>query len=178
MVAGSLRGRRFDVASGAGIRPTSDRVREATANALDSLGAIDGARVLDAFAGSGALGIEALSRGADRVTFAETDPMVREVLSANLRALGVEDRATVLATDGRRAATGPETWDLVLLDPPYDFDRWGVLLDDVAEHLGPDGVVVIESDRDIDLPDGLHHLRLKRYGSTVVAFASPTGVTQ
>ncbi len=175
VVAGSLRGRRFDVAAGTGIRPTSDRVREATANALDSLGAINGARVLDAFAGSGALGIEALSRGAEQVTFAETDPIAREVLEANLVTLGVGDRAAVLATDGQRAAIGGESWDLALLDPPYAFERWAELLGDVVAHLAAEGIVVIESNRDIDLAAGLHHLRVKAYGSTVVAFASPTG---
>ena len=81
IVAGTVGGRRIDVPPGQGTRPTSDRVREALFNALESLDAVDGARVLDAFAGSGALGIEALSRGASHATFADTDPQAIEVIS-------------------------------------------------------------------------------------------------
>ena len=176
VVAGTARGLRLEVPAGTTTRPTSDRVREAVFNALDSLGAVDDAQVLDAFAGSGALGIEALSRGADHVTFCELDGAARAVLAANLVHTKLADRSTVSGGDGSRlVARGP--WDLVLLDPPYAYDAWTDLLVEVAAGLVEDGVVVIESDREIELPAALHGVRVRRYGSTVVTFATRTGAS-
>lgn len=174
IVAGSAGGRRIDVPAGDGTRPTSDRVREALFNALESLGAVEGATVLDGFAGSGALGIEALSRGALRAVFADTDPQAVEVVRGNLRTLGLDAAAQVVAGGAHRAlAFGP--YDLVLLDPPYEFDGWDAFLADVAASLSPEGVVVIESDRDVALPAGLVGIRSKTYGGTVVQFATAAG---
>ncbi|MCU1371150.1 MAG: putative ribosomal methyltransferase [Ilumatobacteraceae bacterium] len=174
VVAGTAGGRRIDVPAGSATRPTSDRVREALFNALDSLGAVEGAVVLDGFAGSGALGIEALSRGAARATFADTDPQAVEVVRTNLGALGLADAAQVVAGGADRAlAFGP--YDLVLLDPPYAFDGWDAFLTAVAASLSPEGVVVIESDRDVPLPAGLVGIRSKTYGGTVVQFATAAG---
>lgn len=174
VVAGSAGGLRLDTPGGPATRPTSERVREAVFNALASMGAIDGARVLDAFAGSGALGIEALSRGAAHAVFADVDPVARSVVEANLRSTGLHDRATSGPADAVAAASaGP--WDLVLLDPPYAYDGWDRLLERVVDNLAPDAVVVIESDREPALPEGLHAVRSKGYGSTVVVFAVPTG---
>ncbi|MCU1357114.1 MAG: putative ribosomal methyltransferase, partial [Acidimicrobiales bacterium] len=177
VVAGSVGGLRLDAPPGSATRPTADRVRQATFNALESLGVVEGARVLDAFAGSGALGIEALSRGADRATFVDSVAAARAVVEANLRTTGLAGQARVVPGDGFRelAAAGP--WDLVLLDPPYDYDRWPALLDAVAPSLAPGGVAVIESDHEVALPASLEGIRVRRYGSTVVAFASPAGAT-
>lgn len=149
-------------------RPTADRVREAVFNSLYSLDAIEESRVLDAFAGSGALGIEALSRGADHVTFVESDRRALEALRANLDELGLVERSTVVPGDGVAAthAAGGR-YDLVLLDPPYDFEAWPELLDGLT-----DATVVIESDREIELPDGWHRFRVRRYGGTVVTLAA------
>ena len=177
MVAGTARGRRLDVPAGTTTRPTADRVREAVFNALDSLGATDGARALDAFAGSGALGIEALSRGAGHVTFVEVDAAARAVVDANLIATGLAGRATVTGGDGPCVAATAGPWDLVLLDPPYGFERWHELLAQALDGLAPDGVLVVESDREVLLPAGLHGIRTKQYGGTVVTFATPAGVT-
>jgi len=152
-------------------------VREAVFNALESLGAVSGTRVMDAFAGSGALGIEALSRGADHATFAEIDPAARSVVEANLAATGLAERATVTGGDGARTAATGGPWDLVLLDPPYAFDEWQALLADVLPALAPDGVVMVESDREVVMPAGLVGIRTKHYGSTVVSFATPAGAT-
>lgn len=174
VVAGSARGLRLDTPDGRTTRPTSDRVRQAVFNALDSLGAVEGAAVLDAYAGSGALGIEALSRGAAHATFADTDPAARRAIEANLQRTGLADRATVRSGDGA-AAVRAGRWDLVLLDPPYRFDAWIDLLSSVADALAADGVVVVESDREIDLPPGLDASRVRRYGGTVVTFANRTG---
>jgi 16S rRNA (guanine966-N2)-methyltransferase len=175
IVAGSLRGRRIDVPEGEGVRPTGDRVRESVFNALESLGAVRGATVLDAFAGSGALGIEALSRGAASATFAEVDPGARAVVTANLEALGLAERARVVAGSATAALRAGGPFDLVLLDPPYAFEGWSELLEDVADRLAPRGVVVIESDREVALPAVLEGLRARRYGGTVVTFATPAG---
>ena len=143
-------------------------------NALESMGAIDGARVLDGFAGSGALAIEALSRGAAHAVLAEVDGEARRCAEGNLRSLGLDAQATVLGVAAARAlAHGP--FDLVLLDPPYAFDGWDELLAEVAAHLAPDAVVVLESDREIPLPGALDGLRARTYGGTVVGFATPAG---
>lgn len=175
VVAGTHRGRRFDVPGGSATRPTSDRVREALFNALDSLDAVEGARAIDAFAGSGALGIEALSRGASQVTFSDTDAAALAVVTANLDALGLAERARVAAGSAGAALARGGPWDLVLLDPPYAFDGWPDLLDEVARATSPDGVVVIESDREVPLPPTLRGARSRTYGGTVVQFARPTG---
>ena len=161
--------------AGTTTRPTSDRARQAVFNALDSLQAVDGARVLDAFAGSGALGIEALSRGADRVVFAETSVDARAVIESNLASTGFTSSATVLGVDAMAAVSRPGPWHLVLLDPPYGFDQWDTLLGKLAGGLSEDAVVVIESDREVSPPPSLGVLRVKRYGGTVVTFAVPAG---
>lgn len=172
MVAGSARGRRIAAPPGTDTRPTTDRVREAVFNALGSLGAVQGAVVADLFAGSGALGIEALSRGAAHAHFVESDRRAADVVAANVADLGFADRATVV----RRPLPGaldhlPAEVDLVLADPPYAFDGWPELLDRVAARLAPDGIVVAESDRAVDLPPGWTKVRERAYGGTVVVFA-------
>lgn len=180
VVAGSARGLRLDAPAGRGTRPTTDRVREATFNALHSAGAVVGAEVLDAFAGSGALGIEALSRGAAHCTFVESDRAARAVVEANLAATRLADRATVVGADARRhLGTTPDTYDLVLLDPPHAGTDWATLLDALAPRLGPGGVVVAESDHPVlDAATGETGegpwavLREKRYGGTVVQMIS------
>lgn len=175
IVAGRAGGRRIDVPAGDGTRPTSDRVREAVFNALESLDAIDGARVVDPFAGSGALGIEALSRGAVHATFADADPQAIEVVRRNLDALGLSADATVVPGSAERAVATATTIDLALLDPPYAYDGWDALLDALVPRLSPEAVVVIESDRAVPLPAGLVGIRSKTYGGTVVQFAAAAG---
>lgn len=176
IVAGVAGGRRIDVPPGSATRPTSDRVREAIFNALESLGAVDGAKVLDGFAGSGALGIEALSRGAAHATFTDTDAQATGVVSENLRALGLLGQSTVLTRPVERALVPGGSFDLVLLDPPYAYEGWDHLLAALVAVLSVDAVVVIESDREVDLPPGLVGIRSKTYGGTVVQFATAAGV--
>ena len=165
--------------AGRDTRPTLDRVREALFNALGSLDAVEGARVLDLYAGSGALGIEALSRGAAHATFVDTDRAARRAVADNLEATGLADRAEVLGDDAERhlerlAAAGGAAVDLVLLDPPYATDdvTWERLLALVGS-VAPGGVVVAESDREVPLPVGWHALRVKRYGGTLVSVLMP-----
>ncbi len=168
VVAGLARGRPLVAPAGAATRPTADRVREATFNALHSLGAVVGARAVDLFAGSGALGIEALSRGAAHVTFVDSAPAALSAIRANLAATGLADRARVVRADAVRfAATTPERFDLALVDPPYAYpdDAWAALLADL-----PAALAAIESDRPITPPAGWGVSRSRRYGGTVVTF--------
>jgi 16S rRNA (guanine966-N2)-methyltransferase len=174
VVAGSARGRRLAAPPGSDTRPTTDRVREAVFNALGSLGSVDGATVADLFAGSGALGIEALSRGAARAHFVESDRRAADVIAANLDALSLADRAVVLRRPVAAAVADlPEALDLVLADPPYAFDDWDGLLRAVLPRLAEDAVVVIETDRSLTLPAGWEKVRERTYGGTVVLFARP-----
>jgi 16S rRNA (guanine966-N2)-methyltransferase len=166
VVAGELRGRQIAAPAGTSTRPTTDRVREALFNALGSLDVVVGATVVDLFAGSGALGIEALSRGASYCTFIERDATALRVLRENLATLGLADRSRVVPADATVAVTSLPAVDLVLADPPYGFADWAALLDPLDARL-----VVLESSRSVELPDGWELVRERRYGRTYVAFA-------
>lgn len=181
IVAGSARGRRIEAPTGRATRPTGDAVREAIFNVLFGFDAVVGAEVYDLFAGSGALGLEALSRGAERVTFVESDRAAAAVIERNITTLGFAHGATVVR---RRVedflATGPAVpVDLVLADPPYAYDGWDQLLGRLEGHLADDAVAVLESDREVDLPTGWEKRRVRTYGGTVVTFArGPQASTQ
>ena len=168
-VAGRLGGRRLAAPAGAATRPTSDRVREAL---FALLGPVEDARVLDLFAGSGALGIEALSRGAAAATFVDSAPAAARAVRANLEALGLE--AEVRRSDARgflRAARRERRqYDLIFLDPPYRLA--GGLGPELTAALGallaPDGLVVAESDRRAPLERGRTLVDERRYGDTLI----------
>lgn len=170
VIAGRWGGRRLQAPPGAATRPTSDRVREALFSVLGER--VAGARVLDLFAGSGALGLEALSRGAARATFVDSAPAALKAVRANLAALGAE--AEVRRSDARRFLVGASAarseYDLIFLDPPYRLAaRLGRELSEALPAvLAPGAVVVAESDRrnvlQIELP--LHDER--RYGDTLI----------
>jgi 16S rRNA (guanine(966)-N(2))-methyltransferase RsmD len=172
VIAGRLGGRRLKAPKGRVTRPTSDRVREAL---FAMLGDVEGTSVLDLFAGTGALGIEALSRGAQRAVFVERDTRVARILSANLDALGIEREAgevrrvdTLAAL--RSARTGKETYDLIFIDPPYQqAHEWGPELSAMLPSLlRPNARVVVESDRRAPLELELALERHKRYGDTSI----------
>jgi 16S rRNA (guanine966-N2)-methyltransferase len=175
IIGGELRGRRLRVPEGTSVRPTADRVREALFNILGDT--VFGARVLDPFAGSGALGFEALSRGAAEVTFIERDRAVLAVLRENAEALGVESRIRVLSGAAERvlagtAAGGP--WDLVLADPPYELspEPWVEALRD-SGGLAEGGRLLIERDARAPGVDRIRDLSLYRsatYGGTRLDF--------
>ena len=168
VISGSARNRTIVAPEGPATRPTPERVREATMNALGSLGAVVDATVLDLFAGSGAMGIEALSRGASHVTFVDYDRAAREAIETNLAATGLADHADVVPSTVDRflATVGDRRWDLAVLDPPYAFDGWPEVLLDL-----PADLAVLESDKAVDPPFGWEVLRTKRYGSTHVVIA-------
>lgn len=183
VVAGLARGRRLvapDAPRGGGkIRPTTDRVRESVFNALHSRNSVVGARVLDLFAGTGALGIEALSRGARHATFVDLLGDAVDIVAANLSSCDLVDRATVVRADGLRwLANGINKWDLILLDPPYGFSDWERLLGIVESRIEPSnlsggGLVVLESEREIPVGPAWHVESNRRIGSTVVMLLRP-----
>jgi 16S rRNA (guanine966-N2)-methyltransferase len=141
IIAGTHRGRRIDAPKGLATRPTSDRVRE---NAFNLTGPVDGAAVLDLFAGSGAMGLEALYRGAASAVFVESGREACRAIDANLDKLRLQ--AIVLCQDALRAlAADRATYDLVLCDPPYDYDRAPALGPHLARVLAPDGLLVYET---------------------------------
>jgi 16S rRNA (guanine966-N2)-methyltransferase len=167
VVAGEAKGRRLAAPDGADTRPTSDRVREAIFNSLASMDALDDAKVLDLFAGSGALGIEALSRYAAHCTFVERARPALDAIRANLDVTGLSDRANVVVADAMTFVSQGKAadFDLVLADPPYDFSQWEELLDGITT-----ARVVAESNRTITPPEGWEVVREKRYGKTWVTF--------
>jgi 16S rRNA (guanine966-N2)-methyltransferase len=172
VIAGYLGGRRLKAPRGRDTRPTSDRVREAL---FSMLGELEAGRVLDLFAGTGALGIEALSRGAAGAVFVERDARAVEVLHANLAALGIDERAgEVRRTDAaaalRSARAAQETYDLVFIDPPYSraHDLGPELAASLPPVLGPAARIVVESDRRAPLELALEVERQRRYGDTLI----------
>jgi 16S rRNA (guanine966-N2)-methyltransferase len=139
---------------------------------LTSMDALEGARVLDLYAGSGALGIEALSRGADSAVFVDNDPAAVAAIRANLGVLGAAaGGASVVRADALRYAAGAPAVDLVLVDPPYSFERWDALLGALQ---GRSGLVVVETGRDWEPAPGWETVKAKRYGGTVVTVLQPT----
>jgi len=167
VVAGELRGRKLAAPADGTTRPTTDLVREAVFNALTSLDVIVDARVADLYAGSGALGIEALSRGAEHCMFVERGRRALSTLEENIATLGLRDRARVVAGDALAVAPRLDV-DVVFADPPYDFDAWPRLLDAIsAERVR---MVVAEAAGPVEAPPGWEQGRVKRYGRTWVTF--------
>lgn len=181
IIAGTLRGRRLAAPKGTATRPTSDRVRESLFARLEGMLDFTGARVLDLYAGTGALGIEAVSRGASRAELIEQHRPTAALISRNIGQLGIADRARVVNAPVERVLTrGPvgERFDLVLADPPYPFGEDTIermLQQLVAQNwLADDPVVVVErSSRSPEprWPGGLVAESAKEYGDTTVHIA-------
>lgn len=177
VIGGSRRGLRLKSLPGRGTRPTADRVKEALFNIIASH--VAGARVLDLFAGTGGLGIEALSRGAASACFVEKSPKAAAVLRANVAHTDFQDEARIVAADVFRAlprlAREGELFDLAFIDPPYD-DALGaraVQALGALRLLSPDGLAVVEHAADKDMPERIENLvkiRSARYGGTVLTF--------
>jgi 16S rRNA (guanine966-N2)-methyltransferase len=173
IVAGTARGRGLRAPAGATTRPTSDRVREAVFDILTSMDVVEGAAVVDLFAGSGALGIEALSRGAASAVFVDTDRAAIEAVRANLPVLGDDAaRARVERGDATRWARSGHTvrYDVVFADPPYAWAGWPDLLAGLARCAD---LVVAETGAELDPGPAWDTTRSRRYGSTVVTVARP-----
>ncbi|MGM1063758.1 16S rRNA (guanine(966)-N(2))-methyltransferase RsmD [Saccharothrix sp. Mg75] len=184
IVAGVAGGRRLQVPP-RGTRPTSDRVREALFSSLQALVDLDGAAVLDLYAGSGALGLEALSRGATRAVFVESDKRAAEVLKGNARALGLPGATVLNRTAEAVAATAPdEPCDVVFADPPYAVtaEQLNRVLESLvtAGWTRPGSLLVVErAARDPEplWPVGVESLRGKRYGDTALHWAEQVAAT-
>jgi 16S rRNA (guanine(966)-N(2))-methyltransferase RsmD len=177
IVAGVLGGRRLATPPGRGTRPTSDRVREALFSTLDTMVDLDGARVADLYAGSGAVGLEAASRGASHVLLVESDPRAARTARDNVSTLGVGDRVRLSRASVEQAlATRPEQpYDLVFADPPYSVPDTAIdaMLTGLAENgwLAEGAVVVVErSSRDAPVTwvPGITAERGRRYGETML----------
>lgn len=180
IVAGVFGGRRLTAPAGQQTRPTSDRVREALFSSLESLhgGDLRGVRFADLYAGSGAVGLEALSRGASDAVFVESDPRTAKIVRANIATLGVAGRTEVLTTKVTAAVAGPPPggpFDVIFADPPYAVgeDEVTAVLAGLAGNgwLAPDAVVVVERSRRSPEPSWVQDVtgeRSRRYGETTL----------
>jgi 16S rRNA (guanine966-N2)-methyltransferase len=172
VIAGRYRGRRLKAPAGLETRPTSDRVREALFSILRDR--IEGARVLDGYAGTGAVGLEALSRGAAHVTFAEKDHRTAALIEENAQVCGVKGRYTIACGDFLTSRVGAAGgFDLILLDPPYDIGNVHQVLERAAGLLTESGLLVLEraTRQDPDTPSILERVRDVRSGdSTLTMF--------
>lgn len=181
IVGGRNRGRQLEAPADLPIRPTSDRAREALFNILEhgrlapgGLSPVRGARVLDAFCGTGALGLEALSRGAEHAVFLDSDPAALKLARRNADRLGAAAHATFLLADVTRPPAADEPCSLVFLDPPYERDLMAPALSALVERrwLAAGAIVVAEMIRRQDVPPvaGLEAVDERRYGKAKLVF--------
>ena len=172
VIAGCFKGRRLQTPTWQGLRPTSDKLRETLFNILAPR--VEGARVLDGYAGTGAIGIEASSRGATHVTFIESNRRAAALIEENLRACGVEQGYTIQCADVAAAlnASASGTFDLILLDPPYDIENVSAVLGAAARHLAGDGLIVLEraTRREPEESDALQRVRDVKSGDSTLTF--------
>jgi 16S rRNA (guanine(966)-N(2))-methyltransferase RsmD len=179
IIAGILKGRRLKPPTWSGLRPTSDKLRETLFNILGPR--VAGARVLDAFAGTGALGIEALSRGASHVTFVESERRAQALVAENLARCGAPDGYAIIRASFARAIETLKadpafvSFDIVLLDPPYDRPP-GEILMDAARVVASGGIVVLEHHRRQPCPEAVGALvrsRQVRSGDSILSLYEP-----
>ena len=175
IIAGTLKGRRLTAPRGDRVRPTSDRLRETLFNVLGQ--SLPGARVMDGFAGTGAIGLEAISRGASHVTFVERDPRAIAALEANIANCGVAGACVIIRADFLRLRQRAGVFELALLDPPYDIDDFTSVLDVAAASLAPNGRIVLEHSRRRASPEArgpLSRTRLLVAGDSALSFYTST----
>ena len=175
VIAGSLKGRRLKTPTWDGLRPTSDKLRETLFNILGAR--VQGARVLDGFAGTGAIGIVALSRGATFVTFIDSDRRAAALVEENLRTCRVDggyvvERGTVAAVIGQQKDGEP--YDIIVLDPPYEYGRLESAVAGAAGQRGAGGIVVLEHAARVTppQPDGITLTRTVTSGDSALTFYS------
>jgi 16S rRNA (guanine966-N2)-methyltransferase len=173
VIAGTFKGRRIDAPTWEGLRPTSDKLRETLFNVLAAR--IQGARVLDGFAGTGAVGIEALSRGAAHVTFVERDPRAVALIEANLRRCGVDDRYAIIRARfaGREQPAGAESFDVIFMDPPYGTGELLSAIDAAEPLVQADTLLIVEHAKRDAAPESrgaLVRTRLLTSGDSALAF--------
>lgn len=173
VIAGALKGRRLQAPDWPGLRPTSDKLRETLFNVLAAR--VPGARILDGYAGTGAVGIEALSRGAAHVTFVERDPRALRLVESNLALCGVSDRYAIIRarfTETQRLLAG-QAFDVIFLDPPYGALELSAALDSASPFVSEDTLLVIEHAKRDAPADGtptLVRTRALTSGDSALAF--------
>jgi 16S rRNA (guanine966-N2)-methyltransferase len=179
IIAGKFRSRPLKTPQGLDVRPSSDRLRETLFNVLGAAHALDGSRWIDLFAGTGAVGIEALSRGAAYIYFVEKSPKVARIAEANLKSLGAEEQAEILtsdASDSLRRLEGIDPIDFLFLDPPYrEEGSYLAVLRILADSplLKAESIVIAEHTKHFDPGDGVGNLRRYRslkQGDAVLSF--------
>jgi len=174
IIAGQFKGRNLRGPAGPGLRPTSDRLRETLFNILRE--DVEGARVIDGFAGTGAVGLEALSRGAAHVTFVDRDPRALTVLQQNVAACGAENACAIIRDDFIGLATRHRDlgrFTLALLDPPYEYRDLEAVLAEASKLMTVNGTLVLEHSRRRLAPDtvpGLVRHRIVAAGDSALAF--------
>ena len=182
IVAGRFRGHRLAAVgkgdAGAHLRPTTDRVRESLFNVLSNTGAIEGARVLDLFAGTGALGLEALSRGAVQVSFVESGRVAQRLIAQNVEITRSQGETRLIRRDATKlGACDGEPCDLVFLDPPYGkgMGQKALAAARAGSWLAPGALVVWEENAPMEPPEGFSLLDRRRYGETHVTLLELDG---
>ncbi len=173
IIAGEFKGRRLKAPTWDGLRPTSDKLRETLFNIVSAR--VPGARVLDVFAGTGAIGLESLSRGAAAAVFIESDRRASALIVANAELCGARDRCMIIADTAQRALQhqlSGEPFDLIVFDPPYDFEPVALVLSAAAAHLAASGVIVLEHARRRAVPNavGLRAVRTVPSGDSALTF--------
>ena len=171
IIAGTNKGRRLKTPRWSGLRPTSDKLRETLFNIVAPR--VPGSKVLDVFAGSGAIGLEALSRGANRVVFIEQDRRAVELIAENAALCGLRDRCAIIRGAAAPTLQQPidgDPFDLVILDPPYAFDAVAEVIAAAARHIAPDGLVILEHAWRLQLPAiaGAQAMRTVRSGDSAL----------
>ncbi|MFS0654227.1 16S rRNA (guanine(966)-N(2))-methyltransferase RsmD [Bacillus sp. 179-C3.3 HS] len=182
VISGTRKGRSLKAVPGQSTRPTTDKVKESIFNMIGPY--FEGGRALDLFAGSGGLGIEALSRGFDHCIFVDRDMKAIQTIKGNLSQLALTDQSEVFRNDAKRALAAvvkrEESFQAIFLDPPYKDQKLKDLLDTIDEHalLTDDGVIVCEHDKGVDLPHEAGLLEIARqelYGMTGVTIYRKRG---
>ena len=171
IIAGTNKGRPLKTPKWSGLRPTSDKLRETLFNIVAAR--VPDSRVLDVFAGSGAIGLEALSRGASRVAFIEQDRRAAELIAENAVLCGVRDRCVIIRGAAERVLQQQidgDPFDLVILDPPYAFAASDEVIAAAARHLAPSGLVILEHAwrREVPVAAGLRAIRTVRSGDSAL----------
>lgn len=179
IIGGRHKGRRLKAPKGKNTRPTSDAIREAVFNALSHWdpSPIDDGIILDLFAGTGALGLEALSRGARHVTFVESDPEAAAIIRANINLIGEESKTRLIPRDVRRLPRTSQAADLVFLDPPYGLDLLDMAIQSAKANcwIGPDSLLVMEraAGDEVIQTGNPRALWARTYGQTQVVISKP-----
>lgn len=168
IIAGKFKSRRLKTLKGDNTRPTSDRTKEALFNAIGPY--FDGGSFLDLFAGSGAMGLEAISRGMDYVSFVENNRNAQKIIQNNINELGLNNETEIIRQDALDVIkTLKRKYDIIFMDPPYDYKHIERIIDSISPLLKDDGYLIVETQKDIILEDNYNNL--KRLSSKTYGFS-------